>query len=71
MGNPGVLLASGRIVATWRPQKKGKRLMVNFEPFAALSGQTRDEIAAEAAMLAPFRGCTGADTLFAEPPVGL
>ena len=55
VGNPGVVLAEGRVVAAWRPQKKGGRLRVTVEPLALLDGSTRDEIAAEAALIAPWR----------------
>lgn len=64
LGNPGAVLAAGEIVGLWRPRKKGKRLIVNVEPFTPLPVETRDEIAAEAASLAPLRGCTVAEVEF-------
>ena len=60
LGNPGVVVDDGEIVATWRPQKKGKRLGLNVEAFRPLGPETRAEIEAEAALLAPLRGCTSA-----------
>ena len=39
-------------MATWRPQKKGKRLIITIEPFVALTGQVRAEIESEAELLA-------------------
>lgn len=65
-GNPGVVLVDGRIAAMWRLQKKSKRLTVAVESFAALTPRTRAEIAAEASLLAPFRGCTTTDTVFVD-----
>lgn len=66
LGNPGVVIEDGQIVATWRPQKKGKRLGLSVEAFGPLSPATRDEIEAEAALLAPLRGCTSAAVTFAD-----
>jgi hypothetical protein len=66
LGNPGVVLADGQLVGLWRPQKKGKRLILTVEAFTALSRGTRTEIEAEAALLAPLRGCTSAEVAFAD-----
>jgi len=66
LGNPGVVLADGHIAGLWRPQKKGKRLVVTVESFAALAQNARAEIEAEAALLAPYRGCTSAEVTFAD-----
>lgn len=65
LGNPGVVLAAGQIAATWRPRKKGKRLAIAVEAFAPLPRAVRDEIEAEAALLAPHRGCASAEVSFA------
>jgi len=61
IGNPGVVLADGDVVGIWRPQKKGKRLLLTVEPFGTLAKAARTEIEAEAALLAPLRGCTSAE----------
>jgi hypothetical protein len=66
LGNPGVVLAAGEVVGTWRPQKKGKRLTVTVEAFAPLPRKARAEIEAEAALVAPHRGCSSADVAFDE-----
>lgn len=66
VGNPGVVLVNGQLAALWRPRKKGKRLIVAIEPVAELAARSRAAIAAEATRLAPFRGCTAADAVFAE-----
>jgi hypothetical protein len=52
-------------VATWRPQKKGRRLLLTVEPLTQVSQQTRPGIKAEAATLAPFRGCDRTEVSFA------
>jgi len=66
LGNPGVVLADGHIVGLWRPRKTGKRLVVTVETFAPVSNQTRAEIEAEAALLAPYRNCTSARVAYAD-----
>ncbi len=60
VGNPGLVLLEGRPVALWRPRKQGKRLHVVLEPFERLSASARSGIEAEAARLAPLRGCADA-----------
>jgi hypothetical protein len=54
-GNPGVVLLDGRVVATWRPQKKAKELLLTVTPFGALDGAARDGIQVEAAGIAAIR----------------
>ena len=66
LGNPGVMFVDGQLTGLWRPQKKGRRLAVTVEPFAPLSRQARAEIEAEAALIAPHRGCTSAEVAFAD-----
>jgi hypothetical protein len=66
IGNPGVVLAAGEIVGVWRPQKKGRRLLLSVEPFTPLPMPVRAEVEAEAALLAPYRGCTSAAVTFAD-----
>jgi hypothetical protein len=65
VANPGVVLAGGRVVGIWRPRKRDKRLSVAVEPFEVLGERTRVEIAAEAELMAPFRGCTSAEVVCA------
>jgi len=56
LGGAGMVLADGVLAGTWRPAKKGKRLVVTVELLGrALRGRD-DELAAEAERLAPFRG---------------
>ena len=65
LGNPGVVLADGEIAGIWRPQKKGKRLLLGVEPFASFAPALCAAIEAEAGLLAPLRGCTSAEVAFA------
>ncbi len=54
--NPGVVLADGEIVATWRPQKRGSQLLIWVEPLiAGLPAHFRREIESEAQRIAPLR----------------
>lgn len=54
---PGGVLVDGEIVAIWRARTRGKRLEVSVEPFGRQTRRARDAIEAEAARVAPFRGC--------------
>ncbi len=57
LGNPGVLLASGEIVATWRAKTAGrKRLDVTIEPLMPLRPADRVAAEDEAARVAAARG---------------
>ena len=56
LGGPGTVLVSGEVAGLWRPAKKGKQLVVTVEPLGDLSPAARDELAAEADRLPPFRG---------------
>jgi len=62
IGSPGAVLVDGELVALWRPQKKGTRLVVTVEPLADIARGGIEE-AVEA--LAPHRGCTSAEVTFA------
>lgn len=62
IGSPGAVLVDGEVVALWRPQKKGARLVVSVEAFADLP---RGEVEEAVEALAPHRGCTSAEVAFA------
>ncbi len=65
IGAPGVVLMDGDVAGLWRPQKKGKRLVVNVEPLTKAARKAADAIAAEAQVLAPHRGASSADVVWA------
>lgn len=52
-----VLLANGRIVEVWRHARKGRRLLVEIEPFGRLPAWARTQVEAEAERLAAFLDC--------------
>jgi hypothetical protein len=54
-GNPGVVLLDGRVVATWRPQKKATELLLTVTPLGTLDGAARDGVQAEAPRIAAIR----------------
>jgi len=57
---PGVVLAAGQLVATWRSRRAGKHLAVTVEPLVGLPAQTRAAIQAEADRIALLRDCQAA-----------
>jgi hypothetical protein len=57
---PGVVLHDGELAATWRARKKGSTLEVELSPLAGLPESARPAVEAEAARLAPHRGCATA-----------
>jgi Winged helix DNA-binding domain len=61
IGNPGALLVDGELAGMWRPEKKGRRLVVAVESFRRLPQRAAAELATEAALAAPHRGCATAD----------
>ncbi len=52
-----VVLANGRMVGVWRQARKGRRLLLEIEPFGRLRTWARTQIEAEAARLAAFLDC--------------
>ena len=61
LGGPGTVLVHGEVAALWRPAKKGTKLLVTVEPLGELPPAIRDELAAEAERIAPFRGAETAE----------
>jgi hypothetical protein len=51
-----VVLVNGRMVGVWRHLRKGRRLIVQIEPFAILPAWARAQLEAEAERLAAFFG---------------
>jgi hypothetical protein len=59
IGAPGVLLVDGAVAGLWRPQKKGKRLVVTVEPLRRRL--PRRAIDAEASIMAAHRDAEKAE----------
>jgi len=51
-----VLLVRGRIVGTWRYERRGKTLRVRMQPFVTLTAVVRRKLTQEAERLAAFLG---------------
>jgi Winged helix DNA-binding domain len=51
-----VLLVDGRMLGTWRHDRKGRRLAVTFHPFVKIPARVRSAAEAEAELLAAFLG---------------
>jgi hypothetical protein len=64
IGAPGVVLVDGEVAGLWRPQKKGKRLVVAVEPLSRAARRAGDAIAAEAEILAPHRGASNSSVVW-------
>lgn len=56
VANPGVVLAAGEIVGTWRHRMSGRRLSVTVAPFGRLGAKQRSAAEAEAHDVAAVRG---------------
>ena len=67
MGGPGIVLVDGDVTALWRGSKKGRKLVVTVEPLGRLAAATQEQLAAEAARLAPLRGAESAELQMAPP----
>jgi hypothetical protein len=61
IGAPGAVLVDGVLAGLWRPTKKGKRLVITVEPLTKAARGAREAIEAEAAIVAPHRGCATAE----------
>jgi len=56
LGGPGTALVAGAVAGLWRSARKGRKLLVTVEPLRRLTTSAKDELAAEAERIAPFRG---------------
>ncbi|MFI6300027.1 winged helix DNA-binding domain-containing protein [Nonomuraea sp. NPDC050790] len=64
VGEPGTILADGKITGIWRPRKKGRKLTITVTPFGTLSARHRKHIKDEAHQIAPLRGASSVDIQF-------
>jgi winged helix DNA-binding protein len=65
IGAPGAVLVQGQLAGLWRPEKKGRRLLVKIEPIGRAARRAAEELEAEASVLAPYRGCSSAELAWA------
>jgi hypothetical protein len=62
---PGAVLAGGEIVGTWRSRMDRSRIRVDVEPFGRSTRGVREEIEAEAELVALVRGIDAVEVVFA------
>jgi hypothetical protein len=60
IANPGVVLADGAVVGTWRARAKGRRLEVTATPLGSAALPAAERLQPEAEVLAAARGLAGA-----------
>ncbi|MFG1796358.1 DNA glycosylase AlkZ-like family protein [Nocardia sp. NPDC049149] len=56
VGEPGTVLADGKIVGIWRPRKSGRTVTLTVSTFGALSADLRKQVRADAEKVAELRG---------------
>jgi hypothetical protein len=64
VGEPGAVLAGGRITGTWRPRKSGRKLTIAIKTFNPLPPRDRESLQDEAEQVAPLRGASSAEVTF-------
>ena len=61
IGGPGTVLVSGEVARAVAPREEGQEARVTVEPLGRLTATAKDELAAEAERIAPFRGAETAE----------
>lgn len=64
VGEPGAVLAGGKIVGIWRPRKTGRKLTLALKTFGPLPDPDRKSLQDEAEQVALLRGATSVDVDF-------
>ncbi|CAI3799118.1 winged helix DNA-binding domain-containing protein [Pseudarthrobacter sp. MM222] len=64
VGEPGTVLADGKVTGTWRPRKSGRRLTISIKTFGLLPDRDRKSLRGEAEQVAPLRGASTVDVEF-------
>ncbi|MDQ5841217.1 MAG: winged helix DNA-binding domain-containing protein [Chloroflexota bacterium] len=63
-GEPGTVLAGGKITGTWRPRKSGRKLTITIKTFGSLPDRDKKSLQGEAELVAPLRGASSVDVEF-------
>ena len=58
VGEPGTVLAGGKIIGTWRPRKSGRKLAITIKTFGTLPDRDKKSLQGEAEQVAPLRGAS-------------
>lgn len=66
VGEPGTVLADGRIMGTWRPRKSGRTLTLTVTTFRSPSARLRKQLNDEAEHVAALRGASTVQVEFTD-----
>ncbi len=61
LGEPGTVLADGKIAGIWRPRKSGRKLTISITTFGSLPARDKKSLRNEAEQVAPLRGASSVD----------
>ena len=61
VGEPGTVLANGKITGIWRPRKSGRKLTITVTTFGSLPDRDKKPLQNEAEQVAPLRGTSSVD----------
>lgn len=64
IGDPGTVLAGGRIAGTWRPRRSGRRLIIAVKTFEPMPGRIKEGVQDEAEQIAPLRDASSVEVEF-------
>ena len=64
VGEPGTVLADGKITGIWRPRKSGRKLTITIKTFGSLPDRDKQSLQNEAEQVAPLRGASSVDVEF-------
>jgi hypothetical protein len=64
VGEPGTMLAGGKIAGIWRPRKSGRKLTITITAFGSLPARDKKSLRNEAEQVAPLRGASSVDIEF-------
>jgi hypothetical protein len=64
VGEPGAVLAHGKITGIWRPRKNGRKLTITIKTFGPLATRDKQPLEHEAEQVAPLRGANSVDVEF-------
>lgn len=64
VGEPGTVLAGGKIIGTWRPVKSGRKLAITIKTFGTLPDRDKKALQGEAEQVAPLRGASSVHVEF-------
>jgi len=64
VGEPGAVLANGKIIGIWRPRKSGRKLTVIIKTFDSLPDRDNKSLQDEAEQVTPLRGASSVDVEF-------